>query len=203
MPLPIFSELLAASPAPEAPLVLALAGVMGNAPLRAAPYDLPLAGVPRGDMARLAARFFPRLDAAPLLAATPEHCGETDRVDEFDDLVALLLEHRCDGDEAVAWLARAVATAGMAENHLWQDMGLPHRGMLNRVLKEHFPGLHARNTGDMKWKKFFYRQLCERAEVMICKSPSCGVCVDYPQCFGAEDRAAPIRFAPRSEHAPG
>ncbi|MBL8528354.1 MAG: nitrogen fixation protein NifQ [Burkholderiales bacterium] len=35
--------------------------------------------------------------------------------------------------------------------------------------------------------KFFYRQLCERAEFFICKSPSCGTCVDCERCFGAED----------------
>lgn len=35
----------------------------------------------------------------------------------------------------------------------------------------------------MKWKKFFYRQLCEQAEVLICKSPNCAVCSDYSLCF--------------------
>jgi nitrogen fixation protein NifQ len=45
----------------------------------------------------------------------------------------------------------------------------------------------------MRWKKFFYRQLCEQADVLICKSPSCGVCCDYASCFGAEDRPALVR----------
>ncbi|MCX7161517.1 MAG: nitrogen fixation protein NifQ [Rhodocyclales bacterium] len=43
-----------------------------------------------------------------------------------------------------------------------------------------------KNSGDMKWKKFFYRQLCEAAGVLICKSPSCANCCDYSHCFGAE-----------------
>ncbi len=38
----------------------------------------------------------------------------------------------------------------------------------------------------MKWKKFFYRQYCEQAEVLICASPSCARCSDYPACFGPE-----------------
>jgi nitrogen fixation protein NifQ len=53
-------------------------------------------------------------------------------------------------------------------------------------MTEHFPELAKRNVGDMKWKKFFYRQLCERAEVPICKSPNCADCVDYQACFGHE-----------------
>ena len=38
----------------------------------------------------------------------------------------------------------------------------------------------------MKWKKFFYRQLCERSGMLICKSPRCADCVDYRICFGPE-----------------
>lgn len=107
-------------------------------------------------------------------------------VDEFDDLVELLLEHRAMPDEHGAWLAYAVATAAMGENHLWQDMGLPNRKVLSELMQSHFPTLAARNVGDMKWKKFFYRQLCERADVLICKSPNCADCCDYRICFGPE-----------------
>jgi nitrogen fixation protein NifQ len=107
--------------------------------------------------------------------------------DEFDDLLALLLEHRSEASEQLAWLSLAVASAAMGENHLWQDMGLPNRKALSELMSRYFPGLAARNTGDMKWKKFFYRQLCELAEVPICKSPHCTECCDYATCFGAED----------------
>ncbi len=107
--------------------------------------------------------------------------------DEFADLLELLLEFRACPDEPGAWLAHAVATAAMGENHLWQDMGLPNRKVLSQLMKENFPALAAKNVGDMKWKKFFYRQLCERAEVPICKSPHCAECCDYGVCFGGED----------------
>lgn len=108
-------------------------------------------------------------------------------MDEFDDLARLLLEHRAEPSEQLAWLALAVASAALGENHLWQDMGLPSRKVLSTLMTQCFPTLAAKNTGDMKWKKFFYRELCERAEVPICKSPHCAECCDYAICFGKED----------------
>jgi nitrogen fixation protein NifQ len=50
-------------------------------------------------------------------------------------------------------------------------------------MRENFPALAAKNSGDMKWKKFFYRQLCERAQVPVCKAPHCAECSDYTYCF--------------------
>ena len=107
--------------------------------------------------------------------------------DEFDEIVELLLEHRHSPREQDIWLAYAIASAAMGENHLWQDMGLPNRKVLSDLLNTHFPTLAAQNTGDMKWKKFFYRQLCARAGIPICKSPHCADCCDYRICFGPED----------------
>lgn len=108
-------------------------------------------------------------------------------VDEFDDLVELLRDHRSDEREETAWLACAVATACFGKNHLWQDMGLPNRAVLSELLRGHFTALYDKNVGNMKWKKFFYKQLCERIHVNVCKAPSCSVCSDYDQCFGLED----------------
>lgn len=122
--------------------------------------------------------------------------GPVDGIDEFDDLLALLKEYRADDGKGCDWLAHAVATAAMRDNHLWQDMGLPNRQVLSQLMRDNFPGLAARNVGDMKWKKFFYRQLCERAGIMICKSPNCQVCSDHELCFGAEDGAALVAAKP-------
>jgi nitrogen fixation protein NifQ len=119
------------------------------------------------------------LDNGPAAAASPSD-------DEFRDLLELLLESRTEPTETSAWLAFAVASAAMGENHLWQDMGLPSRRHLSEFLKLRFAPLAARNTANMKWKKFFYRQLCERAGVPICKSPHCADCCDYAVCFGPE-----------------
>lgn len=106
--------------------------------------------------------------------------------DEFADLRDLLLDHASPRDALAQWLACAIATAAQRDNHLWQDMGLPSRRELSAILQQRFGSLAALNVGDMKWKKFFYRQLCQRAEVLICKSPSCAVCCDYAVCFGPE-----------------
>jgi nitrogen fixation protein NifQ len=112
---------------------------------------------------------------------------DSKNADEFEDLCALLLEHRAEPSETLAWLSLAIASAAMGENHLWQDMGLPSRKVLSQLMTTFFPGLAAKNAGDMKWKKFFYRQLCERADVPMCKSPHCADCCDYSVCFGNED----------------
>ena len=109
------------------------------------------------------------------------------REDEIQDLVSLLLEHRASDSEETTWLAYALAMGCMGGNHLWQDMGLSGRQALSDLLKQNFTTLFDKNTGNMKWKKFFYKQLCDRAEVNLCKAPSCQVCDDYNKCFGPED----------------
>lgn len=115
---------------------------------------------------------------------------EAMRGEEFGDLLDLLLEHRGSPDKESEWLAFAIATACMDNDHLYQDMGLPNRQILSGLLEEYFPSLFARNTGNMKWKKFFYKQLCDRSGVNACRAPSCAVCADYLKCFGPEEGPA-------------
>lgn len=167
---------------------LAFAGVIAMAPSRPAPYDVPIAGLKCDDLAALLHTFFPGCNQDSFHVSMDDSAC-TPRSDEFFDLVELLMSH-CSGEPRIGkWVAHAIATASMGQNHLWQDMGLPHRGALNELIRSNFAGLHALNSGDMKWKKFFYRQLCERAEIPICKSPSCGACIDHRVCFGPEDGA--------------
>lgn len=108
------------------------------------------------------------------------------RCDEYEDLLALLQEYRCDDSDGATLLASIVAAACLGNNHLWQDLGLANRQELSELMQTYFPALYARNSGNMKWKKFFYKQLCERAEVQACRAPSCAVCGDYAACFGPE-----------------
>jgi len=108
------------------------------------------------------------------------------RDDEVADVTALLLDHADPLAGPPEWreaAATAVAVACLGDNHLWQDLLLANRTELNALMRYWFPSLVARNVGDMKWKKFLYRQLCERAEILICKSPSCAVCSDHAVCF--------------------
>jgi len=107
--------------------------------------------------------------------------------DEYDDIVKLLKDHSRDDLDETHHVIAYVADACMGSNHLWQDMGLPDRKALSELMLHFFPTLTAKNTDDMKWKKFFYKQLCEREDIFICKSPTCGQCIDYQQCFGTED----------------
>ena len=110
------------------------------------------------------------------------------RGDEVADLVALLVEHAdpVAGRAEIARVAEWVALGCLGDNHLWQDLGFDSRAELSALMKRWFPALVSKNARDMKWKKFLYKQLCEREQIFVCKSPSCAVCCDQPVCFGPE-----------------
>ena len=112
---------------------------------------------------------------------------DAERRAERDDLLALLREHRAGRDPSEVWMAEIVTAACMANDHLWQDLGLWNRTDLSRLMLDNFPALAANNVKDMKWKKFLYKQLCQREGVYVCRSPSCEVCADYAKCFGPEE----------------
>ncbi|MCX7175758.1 MAG: nitrogen fixation protein NifQ [Proteobacteria bacterium] len=176
---PSYRDFLAHARYPGQLLTLAFAGVIVSA---LAAHRRPLIrGLAEADFDTLMQTFFPglRLNNGTRL---PSRGG-----DEYDDLVLLLMAHRSQPSMALEWLSHAIASASLFDNHLWQDMGLPSRAILSQLMQAYFPALAAKNAGDMKWKKFFYRQLCEQEEVLICKSPNCLVCSDYRNCFGPED----------------
>lgn len=108
------------------------------------------------------------------------------RRDEWQELRSLLLAGRAgrDGDEAL--LASVVAAGCLGGDHLWRDLGLASRLELHELLSHNFPGLASRNTANMRWKKFFYKQLCEQDGGYVCRSPSCEQCPTYHDCFGEE-----------------
>ena len=108
------------------------------------------------------------------------------RRDEWQDLVDLLLSHRLQQDESEIWLAHIVAAACMGSEHLWRDLGMQTREQLRQLLTDNFPELVRRNDKDMRWKKFFYKQLCEQEGGYVCRSPTCEQCPTYHDCFGDE-----------------
>ncbi|NTV96893.1 MAG: nitrogen fixation protein NifQ [Thiobacillus sp.] len=174
----------------EDPIARALAGALDAAARGVIQAPSPTLGLDGERFRALMKRHFPILDEADYTGceALPEG--------EFDDLVQLFLAHRShDGPEA-DWLAYAIASACMGGDHLYQDMGLPNRQALSDLLNQHFTALFAKNVGNMKWKKFFYKQLCDRAEVHVCQAPSCQACNDYMNCFGPEDATFPTGLAP-------
>jgi nitrogen fixation protein NifQ len=105
--------------------------------------------------------------------------------EEVEDVYALLMEHASHPGVLSQHLARALAQASMGPNHLWEDLGLGNRDQLNALMQEYFTALKVLNAKNMRWKKFLYRMLCERADVLICKSPHCEQCEDQPKCFEA------------------
>ena len=110
-----------------------------------------------------------------------------EQIPEWSDLQKLLLDHRAGEHDSELWMADIVATACAGRDHLWQDLGLASRDELTRLMQVNFPELAKSNTGDMKWKKFLYRQFCSREGIYVCPAPSCGVCADHAKCFGPEN----------------
>ena len=110
-------------------------------------------------------------------------------------LVSELLQPRYqERDDLATWLSGylaapspelslILATASMGFKHLWEDLGLDSRAQLRNLMLDCFPQLVALNQHDMRWKKFFYRQLCEQAGSYVCRAPSCDVCPERAQCF--------------------
>jgi nitrogen fixation protein NifQ len=176
-----YFELMQSSRFPGDLRTLAFAGVIAQA-LAARRRPL-IRGLSESSFGRLMRTCFPGMELRNgSLAASDEH-----GIDEFEDLRSLLMDFCAAPGEIQDWLSCGVASAAMQEQHLWQDMGLPNRALLSRLLGDNFPALAARNVDDMKWKKFFYRQLCQRAGLVVCKSPNCNDCIDYLACFGPEN----------------
>jgi len=98
----------------------------------------------------------------------------------------LLLGNRSTAGDVGRWLAAMVARRSMEPNHLWEDLGLRERSELTRLLERHFAPLASRNTNNMRWKRFFYRLMCEDDGFVMCTTPVCSECRDFELCFGEE-----------------
>ena len=190
--LTIWLDLMSCATAADALEVQAMAGVLATA-FEVHGFDqLPISGLSDSATRRMMARWFPGADRLLALDWQELRHATRDepRYDEIEDLVGLLTTGVCPthaGREEVIWVAHALSQASLGDNHLWQDLHLPSRRELSALMSGWFPAIAARNDRDMKWKKFLYKQLCERAELTICRAPSCSVCTDYAHCFGPED----------------
>lgn len=148
--------------------------------------DRPLTaalGLDRAALARLLDMMFPAAGIDPVAGeATP---GD-DAIEE-PDFRTLLLNGRRNGSEIEEWLARIIVRRSLAAGHLWRSLGLTNRKELSDMLHRHFPAVAARNTRGMRWKKFFYREMCQAEGISICKSPVCDVCTEFDDCFKPEE----------------
>ena len=109
------------------------------------------------------------------------------RMLEKQDLEQLLRQFSTAEHAETEWLIAIIVAACLGSDHLWQDLGLWSRKELSAMLLHNFPVMAERNSKDMKWKKFLYKQLCEAEGIYLCRAPSCEVCKDYSVCFGPED----------------
>lgn len=139
----------------------------------------------------LSVRDFRALVERVFHGASDMFCGcEVERAYAEDDEVAmvrsLLMAHRTVDTDESRWLAAMIARRAVEPNHLWEDLGLRNRAELSRLLMRHFASLAERNTRNMRWKRFFYRMLCEADGMVLCATPVCTDCSDFDLCFGEE-----------------
>jgi nitrogen fixation protein NifQ len=110
------------------------------------------------------------------------------RGDEFREIYALLSEYRHElpspaFDNEIDLITQVLASACMGSKHLWHDLGLPERPRLSELFTFYFPELQKMNDKNMRWKRFLYKQLCEKGGDYICRAPSCEACSSYSECF--------------------
>lgn len=174
-----------------------------------APYRHAL-GLEPEEIEAVTTRFFPAAEDAgwPISGCWRRHSAETSRSgvachdrrpdpgygrfsrslleQEEQDLCRLFLNHASGGGIWPVIFARLIARACMEPEHLWMSLGLEGRDQLSGILERHFAPLAARNDRDMRWKKFFYKLLCDEEKVWTCTASSCEICPHHPECYGPE-----------------
>lgn len=141
------------------------------------PQQLGLSGA---EIARLRDRWLPAVTLPDLDLPAPPCTPEQQSIRQL-----ILMRARAGGDEA-RWLAAILARRAQEQSHLWEDLGLPKRADLTALIARHLPGLAAANSANMRWKKFFYRQICSDAAFSLCLSPSCDACDEREDCFAPD-----------------
>jgi len=159
-----------------------LASILAAAVMDGGPFA-ERAGLAELELNELLAQRFP---SAEVRAFSWNSASDPIGDDETIMVRDLLLAQRSTDGEVGRWLAAMVARRAMEPNHLWEDLGLRERAELSRLLMRHFAPLAARNTRNMRWKRFFYRMLCEDDGFVMCTTPVCTQCNDFDLCFGEE-----------------
>ncbi|WP_240722207.1 nitrogen fixation protein NifQ [Poseidonocella sp. HB161398] len=140
-----------------------------------------LLGLPPAALEKLAARWFP-------YATLPDLDAEPPAVLPDQEAIAKLLLWRGGRiDAETQWLAAIIARRAMETSHLWEDLGLAARPALSALMRRHFPRLFEANSQNMRWKKFFYRQICADKDFALCLSPTCDDCPEYSDCFAPSE----------------
>ncbi|KQB15457.1 nitrogen fixation protein NifQ [Rhodobacter capsulatus] len=137
-------------------------------------------GLSGADLAALRDRFAPGLDLPDLDLPRPVAGPDQQAIE------TLILWRAGVATPEARWLAAILARRAMETRHLWEDLGLPSRPALSAMIAQFLPGLAAANSRNMRWKKFFYRQICSDAAFSLCLSPSCDDCDERAACFAPD-----------------
>jgi nitrogen fixation protein NifQ len=143
-------------------------------------------GLVDSDLASILKTYFLGIDLAALqphqtsAEQAPPECSK--------DVLSILLSHLplAPGHRdlyASVWLAHILAARAAHPGHLWVAMGLSERPQLSAAIRRHLPSLAEANQQNMRWKRYLYKQVCDRNGGTMCKAPNCGVCSDYSLCF--------------------
>jgi len=148
-------------------------------------------GLDQDALADLLHLYFPEANSKGL--TTPSKDSNSNPSDS--DLLPLLCTYLPQDSEGWSpvpslWLARIISARSTVPGHLWRAMGLFARPELTAAISRHLPALAAANNRGMRWKRFLYKQLCEQGGGVMCKTPDCGSCSDYPLCFVADPAVA-------------
>lgn len=165
--------------------------------------DLARTGLSPADLAAVLARLFPGAQAA----RAPAHAdlraqllayaarGLASPQPDFTRLLRVLLD-ACSGQApTTAWVTSVLAHACLRPDHLWRDLGLTGREDVTALLTRHYPGLAARNTRNLRWKKFLAYSACEHAGLPVAAAPGCAACEDNAFCYGSAEPAGTGRIA--------
>ncbi|RTE88461.1 MULTISPECIES: nitrogen fixation protein NifQ [Bradyrhizobium] len=135
------------------------------------------------ELAALLEQYFPSLEIKLAGQLSVFKCEGDEEIAMLRDL---LLKQRSTERDIGHWLAAMIARRAIEPGHLWEALGLRNRGELSRLLSRHFAPLASRNVNNMRWKRFFYRMLCENEGLAMCTTPVCNQCDDFNICFGEE-----------------
>lgn len=139
-------------------------------------------GLTTAELSDLQRTIFPHWDPAAAEGLTVD----TEPLPESNSEVRLwLLSHvPTDTTPPISrWLAQILAARAAYPGHLWIAMGLFKRPQLSSAIRRHLPSVFAANDKNMRWKRFFFKQVCDLHGGTLCRTPNCGDCSDYTLCF--------------------
>lgn len=151
-------------------------------------------GLDRAELVAMTDKLFPHArELVDSLSATRElgapcapDAGAIARSEDERCIRELLIRLGTMGTDLETWLAGIIARRALQPRHLWEDLGLRNRSELNWLIERHFERVAAKNTRNMRWKKFLYRTICRDEGMGICLAPTCEECDDRDECFGSD-----------------